>query len=219
MASSKTEIANMALALINEPSIQNFEQASTPAERVIKLFFDQTFEEVCAEFPWNFCTKSDELAETESIPIGWTNSFAIPNTPKTLRILSIEKVGTTDPDWERQGNELLINAGTCFVKRSYRVEDINLVPAHVVRCIYTLLASRIAVPLLGVEGQSLGGYYQNVYTTETRPNAQLLDANEGKNPVIEESTVMGVTFINGESSGSGANVNYYVDAPEQPYSY
>ena len=83
MASSKTQIANMALALINEPSIQTFEQPKTPTEKNLKLFFDQVYEEVCAEFPWNFCTKAQQLAETESTPIGWTNSFAIPNAPKT----------------------------------------------------------------------------------------------------------------------------------------
>jgi len=218
MASSKTEIANMALALINEPSIQTFEQAKTQSEKTLKLFFDQVYEEVCSAFPWNFCTTAQELAETESTPIGYTSSFAIPNAPKTLRVFTIENVGNADPDWERRGDELLINQGTCFIKYSYKVEDINIVPSHIVRCIYTLLAARIAIPLLGVEGQNLSAYYENNYITEVRPNAQILDANEGKAKIVEESAVMGVTFVNGISVDSNDSIGFYVNAPEQPYS-
>jgi len=215
MAKSKIDIANQALLLINEDEIQNFEQASTNQEKVLKRFFEDTYEEVCSEFTWNFCTKAAALAESESTPIGWSNSFAIPNAPKTLRVVSIESVGFADPDWERRGDELMINQGDCSIKYIYKVEDITRIPAHVVRCISTLLASRIAIPLLGVEGQGLASYYQQLYTGEVRPNAQILDANEGKQLINEESNIMGGNFVNGTFVPSGANYGVYLNAAEQ----
>jgi len=197
MANSKIAIANIALGLISEPEIQDFNNPKTKNERVLKSLFDEVFTEVCSEFPWNFCTKSVQLAESSETPIGYSNSFIVPTVPKTLRVLKLENVGATDPNWERQGYNILVNSAECFVKLVYLVDDMTLVPPHVVRAISTLLASRIAVPILGVEGQSLASYYQQLYTNEVRPNAQYLDANEGKAQHNEESSVMGGYWIDG----------------------
>lgn len=217
MASSKVAIVNMALDLINIDEIQTFENAETHVERIAKRFFEEVYEEVCSTFTWNFCTKTVKLAESTDTPVAtWSNSFVIPNTPKTLRIIGIENVGVSDPNWERQGNDLLINASECYVKLIYKAEDITTVPAHVVRCVSTLLAARMAIPILGIEGQSLASYYENLYTNEVRPNALYLDANEGKQKTVEESTVMGGTFVDGVFIESGADYSVYVDATEQP---
>ncbi len=215
MASSKTAIANQALALINEPPIQTFENAKNKVERNVKLFFDETYEEVCSEFTWNFCTTSAQLAESEGTPIGWSNSFVVPNAPKTLRVVSIENVSPADPDWERRGNEIFINSASCAIKYIYKVNDINLVPAHVVRCIATLLASKLAIPILGIEGANWSSNLQALYSNETRPNAQMLDANEGKAQTIEESSIMGGYWIDGVFVSSNANTSVYINAPEQ----
>jgi len=206
----------MALDLINIDEIQTFENAETQTERVAKRIFDEVYEEVCTEFPWNFCTKPVQLAESTDTPVAtWSNSFIIPNTPKTLRVISIENAGNADPNWERQGNELLINASDCYIKLIYKIEDITQVPSHIVRCIATLIASRMAVPLLGIEGQGLASYYQNLYTADVRPNALFLDANEGKKKSIEESTVMGGNFVDGVFVPHGADFSVYVDVTEQ----
>lgn len=187
----------MALGKLGEAEVQSFSNPTEQVERVLNTYFEDTYEEVCTEFPWNFCTSTKELKETITTPIGFTNSFAIPNTPKTLRVLNIERVGNTDPEWERRGNELMIDSSSCTIKYLYKEENITKIPSHVVSCIATLLASRIAIPLLGVEGQSLAQYYQQIYTQEVRPNAMFIDANEGKSPVIEESTVLGGYMVNG----------------------
>ena len=220
MAKSKVNIVNMALDLINIDEIQSFENAETQTERVAKRIFDEVYEEICTEFPWNFCSRVVQLAESTDTPIStWSNSYIIPNIPKTLRVISIENVGNSDPNWERQGNELLINSSACYVKLIQKIEDITLVPAHITRCIATLVASRMAVPLLGIEGQGLASYYQNLYTSDVRPNALFLDANEGKARTVEESTVMGGNFVDGVFIPAGAGYNAYVDASEQPNIY
>jgi hypothetical protein len=220
MAKSKTAIVNQALLMINEDEIQDFENATSQVERVAKRLFDDVYDEVCAEFPWNFCTKTTQLAETADDPIAtWSNSFSIPNTPKTLRLISIENVGNADPNWERQGDLLLINQAECYVKLIFRQEDISQVPSHVVRCVATLLASRMAVPLLGIEASNLATYYQNLYTSDVRPSALYLDANEGKQKTVEESTVMGGNFVDGVFVPSGSDYNVYVDVAEVPNIY
>ena len=197
MANSKISIANTALGLINEPEIQNFEQPTNKTERIVKNVFDDVYAEVLSEFPWNCNTTTAKLAESANEPVGFTNSFAIPNTPPCLRVLKIEEVGATDPNWERRGNELLIDSDSCTIKYLYLIEDVTQIPPHIVRCISTLLASRIAVPVLGLDGQGLASYYQQLYTQEVRPNAQYLDANEGKAQHNEESTLMGGYWIDG----------------------
>jgi len=196
--------------MINEEEIQQFSNATDHVEKVIRTYFEDTYEEVCTEFPWNFCTASKRLAETQNTPIGFSNSFAIPNAPKTLRVLGLEEVGNTDPAWERRGDELLTNSASCTIKYIYKVEDITKVPAHIVRCVATLLASRIAIPILGIEGQSLMQIYHNMYVQDVRPNAVFIDANEGKNPVIEESTVLGGFMVDGRfyEGGSAVDITY-----------
>jgi len=214
MANSKTAIANGALLLINEKEIQTFNPAKSKVEKVISRFFDTTYEEVCSEFAWNFCTDAMDLPLLLDEPIGWSSAFSIPSAPKTLKIFNIERVGDNQPNWERRGNKILINAGSCAIKYSYKVANIDLIPAHVVRCIETLLASKIAVPILGMEGQNLAAYYQNMYITETRPNAQMLDANEGQAAKVEKSNVMGGTMVDGQFYNNSTNFGFNVNATE-----
>ena len=159
------------------------------------------------------------MAETSTTPIGFSNSFAIPNAPKTLRVVGLEEVGNADPEWERRGDELLVNSDECYIKYIYKVNDITKVPAHVVRCISTLLASRIAIPILGVEGQGNASYYQQLYTNEVKPNALYNDANEGKTAVVEESHVLGGVFVDGVHIPNGSDYNVYVGADEIPSVY
>ena len=149
----------------------------------------------------------------------FTRKYVLNFRGTSVRVISIENVGTTDPNWERQGNELLINSSACYVKLIQKIEDITLVPAHITRCIATLVASRMAVPLLGIEGQGLASYYQNLYTSDVRPNALFLDANEGKARTVEESTVMGGNYVDGVFIPAGADYNVYVDASEQTNIY
>ena len=220
MATSRTAIANMALSLIGSEQIQSFDQPEDKIERIINTFFEETYEEVCTEFPWNFCTRVAQLAETQSTPVdSYSNSFSIPNAPKCLRVIGLENVGNADPKWERRGDELLVNSSECYIKYIYKVDDIRKVPAHIVRCISTLLASKIAVPIEGVEGSQLASYYQDQYDRIVKPNALYLDVNEGKDPVIEESNVMGGTWVDGVFVPSGSQYNVFLDAPEQSNIY
>ncbi len=206
MADSRTAIANMALGMLNQDAIQTFDQPEDKTEETVALYFEETYEEVCADFPWNFCTTVAQLAETSNTPIGFSNSFAIPNAPKTLRVVGIEEVGNTDPEWERRGDELLVNSSECFIKYIFKVEDIKRVPAHIVRCISTLLAARMAIPLLGVEGQSLMSFYQDLYDRTVKPNATYIDANEGKTDVVEESTILDGYMVNGRLVSNNTSV-------------
>lgn len=210
MANDKIDIANMALLLINEPEIQTLENPTDKNEKILARFIDEVIEEFCSSRAWNFCTKVTQLAEDVGNDTDYAYRYVLPNVPKTLRVLGFKnKYGEFDPEWERRGDKIVSDVSPAIMEIIYKPELISTIPAYAIRAIVTLLAGRIAVPVLGVEGSNLAQRYEQEYMQVTYPNAVMLDDQEGHKFTEERSSMLGGLVIDGDYVGDTYPLNYF----------
>ena len=149
---SETEIANMALAHIGvESAISNLETEKSAEAEVLRVFFDQTRDQVLRDAPWPFATKIITLALVEEQPNDeWRFSYRYP--PDTLfirRILSgirnDNRQTTVSYRIRRDDNGLLIHTDQqdAQVEYTFRDDDPLRYPADFVDALSLLLAVKI----------------------------------------------------------------------------
>lgn len=210
MANDKIDIANMALLLINEPEIQTIENPTDKNEKIVSRFIDEVIEEFCSSRAWNFCTKVEQLAEDVGNDSDYSYRYVLPNVPKTLRVLGFKnKYGSFDPEWERRGDKIVTNENPAFMEIIFKPDLISTIPAYAIRAIVTLLAGRIAVPVLGIDGGKLSQIYEQEYAQVTYPNAVMLDNQEGHKSIEERSSLLGGMVIDGDFVGDTYPLSYF----------
>jgi len=85
---SETSIANAALVLLGERTINSLEESSKTA-RLLKERFDEVRDEELRRHPWNFATKRASLAADATAPLwGFDNAFTMP--VDCLRVLELD---------------------------------------------------------------------------------------------------------------------------------
>lgn len=150
--SSETEIANLALAHIGvEKAIANLETEKSAEAEVLRVFYDQTRDQVLRDAPWPFATKILTLALVEEQPNDeWRFSYRYPSdTIFIRRILSgirNDNRQTLVPyRIRRDDNGLLIHTDQqeADVEYTFRDDDPLRYPADFVDALSLLLARKI----------------------------------------------------------------------------
>src|SRR4051812_37665059 len=94
MATSETQICNIALRHLAAATIQSLTERSAPAKACNDLY-EQTRDEVLEAFAWPFCTAIDNLALVAEQPNAeWAYSYQYPNAIAFRRILSGSRIDT-----------------------------------------------------------------------------------------------------------------------------
>lgn len=138
MASSKTEIANIALAHLGVgKEIANLDTENSAEANTIRRFYETARDEVLRDFNWSFTTKFATLAEIEEDPTDeWSYSYRYPSDClKLRRILS----GTRNDSrqsrvpyklgQDSEGLLLYTDMEDAEIEYTVRVEDTSLYPA------------------------------------------------------------------------------------------
>ena len=68
---TKTEIANMALALIGARPVENITEQSSSAD-IINQIYEMTRKSVLESHAWTFATTTQELVATSNTPPDWS---------------------------------------------------------------------------------------------------------------------------------------------------
>ena len=161
MATSKTDLCNMALALVGESPLTDLTDRSK-AGILVNSIYDQVERETFEQPDnWNFCTTRKQLSELTvggSIvepAMGWDHMYLIPTN--YLRIINTMDVNADviTYRWRREvyisrGNEydvLLSNETTCYVKCIVRRENTNNRPAWFNKLFYYDMAMILSKPL------------------------------------------------------------------------
>jgi len=111
---SKTHICNLALQEIGEPPITDIDDATTPAGRC-KLIFDDVVAEVSASKYWSKTKDRVELALLPEPPVyGFNYQFQLP--ADHLNIVEINEFNEGDIPYQIEGDRLLINQSSVFIK-------------------------------------------------------------------------------------------------------
>ena len=196
---SQTEIANLALSVLGEAPIFDLEQNS-PSARACKRHFESTRDALLRHHRWNFAIKRAILSRLEEDPpFGFAFAYQLPND--CLRVLELngKQAGTSNSDFEIEGDRLLTNAEVAMVRYTGQVTDANLFDSLFLEAMSYKLAAAVAMEVTGSMTKKQASEQQFrqlalvdatfVDSVETRPKVRL---------PCEDSNTIGARF-----AGSG----------------
>lgn len=170
---SQVQICNLALRRVGEKTIMAFTD-QTKAGNICRDIYIQIYDEVLCSHNWNCAIQRAELAEnSETPPFEWAHSFALPDSPKCLRVIEME-----DPEsiFKIEGRNLLTDEGACKIKYIKRVENpLELHPLFV-KVFYLELAVSMAYNLTETNTVKKGLIEE---VKDAWSNARSMDALEG----------------------------------------
>ncbi len=151
--SSKTDIYNLALAMIGEKGIQSPTEKSTQKTACDVAYPVALGSLLAGQVAWGFAKKTVVLAEVGTPPDSWQYQYAYPSDG--LRLLGIVQSSKTQPATpyevgtraESDARVIWCDAGSASMLYIYRVEDTSKFPPAFVDALATSLAMRVAMPL------------------------------------------------------------------------
>ena len=178
MATDSITIGNLALAKIGSIRVASFEDASQPA-RYLKLFFEQTRDEVLRAHDWNFASKRATLAALATAPeFGWGYQYQLPIDCLMVRQLNAWESHEQRGLFEIEGKVLLTDSDSAQIRYTSQVLDSSQFDPIFVEALATRLASKICQPLTGSRQQGLE--YLSDFNAQIGQLAMQKDAEEAR---------------------------------------
>ena len=148
MATSSTEICNLALRQLREQPIASLTEDSEPA-RICNEFYDQARDYLMAKHPNNFAMTRQQLSQNATAPtFQYLYSYALPTDPYCLRAYKLWHNGAWRDDWIIEGRNLLTDFDVdCYLLYIARVTDVGSYSATFVDAFAAYLAWKLAYPL------------------------------------------------------------------------
>lgn len=183
MASSEVEICKIALSHIRGGSINSLTEASLPAQQC-SLLYPNARDMVLSAAPWGFNKVVDALALRSDTVFGWAYLYQYPANAIRINKLILNYNAVTAgayrtrsiedllPDLNAQiphkiynvaGKKVIAtNMSDLRIEYGIKITDVNMFDIEVDMAISHLLASWLAVPIVGGE---LGSEYQKTQYT------------------------------------------------------
>lgn len=150
MASSETEIANLALSHIGGANLSNIDD-NTPPAKVVRQFFDQALEEVLRAYDWACATKRQELAAVDGDLTQYDYRYAFPADPYCLRVLTVFSPTTgedlPDDKFIIEGRELFTDTTPLSVKYMAKLTNVSEYDSLFTEALSFKLAAYLAFPI------------------------------------------------------------------------
>lgn len=179
MASSETEIGNLALAHLGEAAVESFDEDNA-ASRALALHYAPTRDEVLRSHRWNFAIKRAALsALADAPPFRWAKQFALPTD--CLRICEINDTEIGDvisEEYVVEGRRILTDAEAINLVYVARFATVAHFDSLFVRALALRLAVVVSETIRGTTGKT--AELMQAYERATAPLARRVDANEGR---------------------------------------
>ena len=144
MAASVTGICNRGLNMIGQPPILNLTEDSEPA-RVCNLIWESVRDEVFRAFPWRCITKRASLARLSATPVfGFDYYYQLPTD--YIRMVGMDY---TDRIYDIEGDKLLYDGDTAYIKYIYRETDANRYDSLLCTCLAIRMGVELAYKIPG----------------------------------------------------------------------
>ena len=144
---SRVEIVNMALALIGADSIMDMTDEIESARKA-NAMYTIVRDEVLRSHPWAFATKRASLAALAAAPAyEYQYQYEVPIDCLRVLAVSEDTDGDTVEEYEKEGNCILSDSGTIYIKYTARITDEGLFDALFTSAFSIRLASALAFPL------------------------------------------------------------------------
>ena len=187
---SKTDIANSALAYLSATSIQDFDDDEDEKARVIKSVFDTVAKEVARKHRWSCLIRRATLSKLSEAPIlsgnfGYRSQFQLPDDCLRFMDLNGEPYKAKVEFMDLNGRRLQANCDEANIRYVAWIEDTNEWDASFAEVVAIKLAMRIARRITkdGISSEDLYRIYKDALR-----DAQSIDAMEmgsGENSPLE----------------------------------
>ncbi len=193
MASSEVAICNMALGRIGiSIFIDNLSESSQEAN-VCNIFYEPCRDMVLANFPWNFATGRQALADLGTPPTNWLYRYAMPTDCLAARHLVVE--GSREPlakdriafEVAEEGNVKVLYTDQAEAELVYtkRVTNPNLFSPQFVMALAWLLGSEIAMPMSAAASLGDKAFKMYMHTISQAQAGSLREGQGGVEPDCE----------------------------------
>lgn len=149
MSTTKTQIANLALAKFGGDRLTLLDEDSPTAEKV-RLHYVPVLSELLRAAQWGFAITRVSTARLANPLFGWSAAFQLPqDCVQILEVNGVNPESTPDLPFSIEGGQILCDADTCLVRYIRLEEDPNAYPADFIEAFATLLAARVCTSITG----------------------------------------------------------------------
>jgi len=145
MASSKTEICNIALDLLSAGSVVDIDVPSTAQDALLSRWYDKSRRKLLREHPWNFASKRALLAASSTAPaFGYSHQFPVPSDfLRLLQLMDADGYSISQQYYEFEDRNILYDSddGSLRLRYIYDLQDVSKMDAMFI----DLLAYEIAL--------------------------------------------------------------------------
>jgi hypothetical protein len=189
MASSETEICNIALGWVGGERIATIDEDSVGGKLCRDLYYDCR-DAVLESRNWTFAMRRKVLTPNSAAPVfGFSQRFLIPSD-----CLRIVRLGYS-PDlkervhWEKEDNYILCDYETLYLRYISRTEDVVGYSSKFVLALACRLAADMAVPIAG--SKSLQETMNAQYFTRIE-EAGAFDGMQATNKIVQTNKLIRV---------------------------
>ena len=176
MASSETEIANIALSRLGNGLQISALTEATLAARLCNLNYVACRDATLRAHPWNFAVRRAMLAQDTTVPaFEYAFRYALPIDCVRVIRSSIEAQGAPE-DFRVEGRFLLSDEGTIGIEYIARVTDVSSFDDDFVDCLASRLAAEICPTL--TESASMTKNLWDIHAVKLK-EARSVDGQEG----------------------------------------
>ena len=156
MATSPTDIANIALGHLGSPLILDIDDSSNKAARSLKAAFVDAAKKVGYMHDWNCLRSRQELVQTGNTPPGgYEFEYLLP--AQCLRVITIndDDQRSDNDNWDVEGRLLLTDADSVILKFTKYIPQVTKWSPGYVEAVALELAGRTAVAITQSKGKSV----------------------------------------------------------------
>ncbi len=160
---SETQICNLALAELGAAQITSLTDNTTEA-KLCALWYEPARDAVLHDGVWSFATARAALVADATAPSwGYSTRFLLPNN--TLHVFEVyddpEDPQPTIHRWEVEGDYLLADRETVWIRYVQRIEDVTRFRPLFTQALVYRLAAELAVPI--VQSRALKDGMEQLY--------------------------------------------------------
>jgi hypothetical protein len=191
MASSSTQIVNLALSRIGQKPITSLEADTNNAALLARLIYDDTRRAVLRIIPWKFALRDAELAELADVTSRkYDHVYQLPT--KALYVVETsmddDGAGGTGEAWDVQGRTIITDAGSP-IEITYIEDTEDTIQFD--SMFVDLLAEKLAAELVyGITKQAAQRERLLQSYGAKAENAAAVDGQQGSQQVIESNQLI-----------------------------
>ena len=188
MTTSEVSICNLALSWLGGNRITSLEDGTTEAN-LCAANYNPARDAVLEDRDWTFASTRcmpNRLAEPPEF--GYSSAFQLP--PDFIRVIRISQLADMRDEifeWEKEKDQLLVNADVIYMRYVFRLEDPTKFSPNFVQAFAARIAADICVPL--THDKELFANYWQLYLSKLETGGAM-DGMQGVNKRLQARKII-----------------------------